>query len=68
MTDEGEIRGGIRRPETIARADWHRAELLADGLLVFPVESQRHEVQAAYRALMEQRHSIRTARLQLQRV
>jgi hypothetical protein len=68
MTDEGEIRGGIRRPETIARADWHRAELLADGLLVFPVESQRHEVQAAYRELMDQRHSIRTARLQLQRV
>jgi hypothetical protein len=68
MTDEGEIRGGIRRPDTIARADWHRAELLADGLLVFPVESQRHEVQAAYRELMDQRHSIRTARLQLQRV
>jgi len=68
MTDEGEIRGGIRRPEAIARADWHRAELLANGLLAFPVESQRHEVQAAYRVLMDQRLAIREARLQLQRV
>jgi hypothetical protein len=68
MTDEGAIRGGIQRPEAIGHADWHRAELMADGLLALPIESQRDDVQVAYRVLLNQRLRIREARLRVQSV